>query len=148
MKRATYQVRLCTYTYLSTSYAKNVRGVPPKSILLVREHYLICPQRRRLVERGKPVSRPISLSLVPQQIRPLLIGCLSWHSKWQPTCPIPIGPATCQSHLSRPVTVRLRRQKEEGLPLSLFIYFFVSRRKKKQPQRYIPLRDRQCFPSE
>lgn len=131
MKRATYQrkLRLCGIRISHTSYAKTYRESRPN--LLVMEHYLICPQRQRLVGRRKPVSLPISLSLalVQRQNRPQLIGCLSCHSKWQPTGAIPIGLAACQSHLSRPVSVRLRREKEEGLPLSLFIYFFVSRRK-------------------
>lgn len=115
MKRATYQrkLRLCGIRISHTSYAKIVLGVPPKSILLVMEPYLICPQRQRLVGRRKPVRRPISLSLalVPQQNRPLLIGCLFCHLNWQPSGAISIGLAACQSHLSRPVSCAERRRR-------------------------------------
>ncbi len=131
MKRATYQqkLRLCGIRISHKSYAKIVLPVPPKLILLVTEHYLICPQRQRLVKRRKPVSRPISLSLalVPQQNRPLLIGCLFCHSKWQPTGAISIGLAACQSHLSRPVSV----PREGGGSSTQSFYLFLCFQEKK-----------------
>lgn len=87
--------------------------------------------KKRATGRAKKTGQPpFSLSLVPPQIRPLPIGYLSCHSKWQPTGAILIGSAACQSHLSRPVCVRLReRRRRVFYSVFLFISLFPAGKK-------------------
>lgn len=120
------KVSLCGLRISHISYEKNVQRVYP-----IGQQPLPDLSTKRATGRAKKTCQPpFSLSLVPPQIRPLPIGYLSCHSKWQPTGAILIGSAACQSHLSRPVSVRLReRRRRVFRTVFLFISLFPAGKK-------------------
>jgi len=142
------KVSLCGIRIFHISYEKNVES--PAWIDPIGQRPLPDLSKKRATGRAKKTGQPpFSLSLVPPQIRPLPIGYLICHSKWQLTCAILIGSSACQSLLSRPVTVRLRETRRRVFhSQSFYLFLCFQLEKKKQPPRYIPLRDHQCFPSD
>jgi len=130
------KVSLCGIRIFHISYEKNVES--PAWIDPIGQRPLPDLSKKRATGRAKKTGQPpFSLSLVPPQIRPLPIGYLICHSKWQLTCAILIGSSACQSLLSRPVTVRLRETRRRVFHSQSFYLFLCFQLEKKKNHRGI-----------